>query len=338
MRTLSWMMVSVVAMGLSAGCQKGGGLGAHAGKTLVTINGKTITEGDIEFLATINPRLKAQAASPFGQKQIVDNLVEQELLFQESTKRGLERDAAVKAKADLYRRVIIAQAVLDDEMEKSAQKYFAEHKGEFEKLELSHLLIRFKGQEPAEKGKPKTPETVNRSEEQALALANQVKGRLDKGDEFAKVAKEVSEDTGSKNAGGMLGKVWKQEPRLERRGYGPLLEKAFAMKVGEVAGPIKSQEGYHLITVTKGIEAQSFEDAKQSIYFKLQGDIRTKFLADLKQKAKVEYAEGLGDPKTPAPNAPKPEGKTPKTGETPTAAPTAPPATPAPATTPAPQK
>ncbi|MBI2346085.1 MAG: peptidylprolyl isomerase [Deltaproteobacteria bacterium] len=320
----------IIGIGCMVGCTAcgGGGLGfgGGSGKALVTVNGKAITEGDIDFLGTINPRLKSQAGTPFGQKQIVDNLLEQELLYQESARRGLDKDPKVRAKADLYSRVIIAQAVLDDELEKAAQKHYNEHKDEFEKVEMSHLLIRFKGAgTDAEKKGAKDGAT--RSEPQALQLANQLKERLDKGEEFAKLAKEYSEDPGSKNAGGLLGKVWKQEPRLERRGYGPLLEKAFSMKVGEVAGPIKTQEGYHLMALTKGVEAQSFDDAKQSIFFKLQGDLRTKFLVDLKQKAKIEYAKGTEEapkPQTPPagekpegtapPNAPSPAGPTPAPG------------------------
>lgn len=318
-------------------CNGGSSLGTGKGSTLVTVNGKAITEGDIDFLGTINPRIKSQTATPFGQKQIVDNLVEQELLYQESTKRGLDHDPKVLARADLYRRVIVAQATIDDELEKSAKKYYDDHKEEFEKLELSHLVIRFKPTEGAEKGKK---ETVNRTEAQALALANQIKERLGKGEEFAKVAKEISEDAGSKGAGGMLGKVWKHEPRLERRGYGPLLEQAFTLKVGEIGGPTKSQEGYHLLTVTKGIEAQTFDDAKQSILFKLQAEIRTKLLGDLKQKAQIEYHGPLADqakpskpettpPSPPAPTEPNEGGPAPKTPD-PGERPAAPPATPTP--------
>lgn len=331
MRALRIFGCLVVGGGLAA-CGGGGSFGG-GGKMLATVNSKAITAGDLDFLGTINPRLKAQAATPFGQKQIVENLVEQEILYQESVKRGLEHDPKVRAKADLYRRVIVAQAALDDEMDKAAKHYFDEHKSEFEKLELAHVLIRFKsaGEAAKDKTQPPVKETATRSEAQALALANSLKDRLAKGGEFANLAKEYSEDPGSKGAGGLLGKVWKEEPRLERRGYGPLLEKAFAMKVGEVDGPIKSPEGYHLLTVTKGVEAQPFDDAKQAILFKIQNDVRTKLLADLKEKAKVEYAEGLAEPKKspeptppaapPAAPAPTPEAKPAEAQPPPPAAP-----------------
>ena len=60
------------------------------GKMLVTVNGTTITESDLDFLSTINPRLKMQLNTPFGKKQILDNMVEQELLYQAALKRGLQ--------------------------------------------------------------------------------------------------------------------------------------------------------------------------------------------------------------------------------------------------------
>ncbi len=91
------------------------------GKTLVSINSKDITEGDLDFLGTINPRIQAQIATPFGKKQILDNLVEQELLYQAAMKKGLQRDSKVRAKIDLYKRVIISQSLLENEIEKAGK-------------------------------------------------------------------------------------------------------------------------------------------------------------------------------------------------------------------------
>ena len=261
------------------------------GKTLVTINGKNITESDLDFLSTINPRLKMQLATPFGKKQILDNIVEQELLFQAATKKGLQRDAAVKAKVDLYKKVVIAQSYIETEMERSAKDYYEKNKGEFEKLQFAHVLVKFVQPEKDKKAAPKPKDKVARTKDAALKIAGDIKKRIDAGEDFAKVAKEMSEDTISKNNGGDLGRASKNEQRLERRGYGPLLEKAFAMQVGEVAGPIETQEGYHIITVIKGVEQQPFEEANQAILFKIQGDERTRLMSELKKNAKVVYAD-----------------------------------------------
>ena len=289
------------------------------GKTLATINGKAITDGDLDFLSTINPRLKAQLATPFGKKQVLDNLVEQELLYQAALKKGLQRDGDVKAKFELYKKVIIAQAFVESEMKRNAREYYDQHKSEFEKLQLAHIEIKYVQPEDkkAKKAHSKpAKDKITRTKDAALKLANEAKARLNKGEEFAKVAKDVSEDTISKNNGGDLGKASKDEARLERRGFGPLLEKAYTMQVGEIAGPIETKEGYHIITVTKGAELEPFEAAEQAIMFKVQGDQRNKLIADLKKNAKIAYpgeekkeAPPAAATSSPAPTAPKPEAK-----------------------------
>lgn len=279
------------------------------GKELITINGKTITEGDLQFLGGINPRIKSQLSNPAGRKQIVDNIVEQELFYQAAVKKGLDRDAAVKEKADLYRRVIIAQSYVEKQLEDDAKKYYDDHKAEFEKLRMSQILVKTKSATPtviSPKGAKVPTASDGHSDADALALANKIEERLKNKEDFATVAKEVSEDPITKANGGDLGEVSKTEQRLVRRGYEPLLEKAFSMKVGDVSAPIKTEDGYHIIVVTRGIEVEPFDSAKQGVMFKQQGDIRNKLLADLKKQAKITYADASLKPQETTPATPAP--------------------------------
>ncbi len=275
----------------------GGGLTTSSGKTLVSVNGKKITEGDVEFLGKINPRIKAQLASPAGKKRILDNLVEQELLYQEAVKKGINRDPEVRAKAELYRRVIVAQSLLDKELKEEAKKYYDEHPEEFQKLGLSHIMIRYQTADDKKKGRRREK---MRSEKEALKLATKVKERIDKGEAFSEVAQDVSDDAATKRRGGDMGLVAKDDPRLKARGYAPLVDKAFTMKVGEVAGPIKTEKGYHIITVSRGIELEPFVEAERSILFKAKSSVRNDLLAKLRKEGSVTYAEEL---------APKPAAK-----------------------------
>jgi parvulin-like peptidyl-prolyl isomerase len=73
--------------------------------------------------------------------------------------------------------------------------------------------------------------------------ANAVYERLQKGEDFAEVAKEVSKDTGSGASGGDLG--W--QPRsFYVTEFG---DAAFKQKIGEIGKPVKSDFGYHIIQV-----------------------------------------------------------------------------------------
>lgn len=289
------LSISAIAF-IIANC--GGGLTTSSGKTLVSVNGKKITDGDVNFLGEINPRINAQLGTPMGKKRILDNLVDQELLYQEAVKKGINRDPEVRAKAELYRRVIVAQSYLDKEIESAAKKYYDEHPEEFQKIRLSEILIRY--QNPDDKKKKHAHKDKKMpSEKQALKLAKQVKERLDKGEDFTKVAKEISDDMSTKNRGGDMGLVTRDDPRLKARGYGPILEKAFEMKVGEISGPIKTEKGYAIIKLTRGIEQEAFSDAEHTILFKIREDVRKDTIARLKKEGDVTFASELEPKKAP---------------------------------------
>lgn len=96
------------------------------------------------------------------------------------------------------------------------------------------------------------------------ATAKAVRQRLINGEDFAKVAAEVSTDTGTKDKGGDLGWFGKgtMVPEFENA--------AFNLKVGEISQPIKSQYGYHIIQVLAHekvpLDAQAYQQAKDTAF------------------------------------------------------------------------
>ncbi|MBI4223903.1 MAG: peptidylprolyl isomerase [Deltaproteobacteria bacterium] len=267
------------------------GANVSSGKTLVDVNGEKITEGHLEFLAGMNPGIARQMATPFGKKQILDNLVEQELLYQAARRDGIHRDPATQAKIDLYKKVIIAQTYVEAQADREAKKYYEANPAEFEQLKLSHILIRYASPEEIQKVKKKEP--YHRTEPAALKLANAIYEKLTKGEKFETLAETYSEDPLTKGRGGDFGPVAKNDPRLVRRGFAPLVEKAFAMKVGEFAGPIKTTGGYHLLTLTAPAQVIPFEEVKNQLVFRKTREMRDQLLNQLKEKGKVVYADEL---------------------------------------------
>ena len=82
-----------------------------------------------------------------------------------------------------------------------------------------------------------------------------VLARLDKKEDWAKIAAEVSLDTGSKNSGGDLG--WFAKGRMVL----PFEEAAFALKEGEISQPVKTDFGWHIIQVVGHTELPvTFDD------------------------------------------------------------------------------
>lgn len=74
-----------------------------------------------------------------------------------------------------------------------------------------------------------------------LSEAEAVLGRIRSGEKFGRIARDVSADSGSARKDGSLGYF----------GRGAMVKEfekaAFALAVGEVSGPVKSQYGYHVI-------------------------------------------------------------------------------------------
>ncbi|AFH82371.1 peptidylprolyl isomerase PrsA [Bacillus anthracis] len=92
------------------------------------------------------------------------------------------------------------------------------------------------------------------------ATAKKVKEELGQGKSFEELAKQYSEDTGSKEKGGDLGFF----------GAGKMVKEfedaAYKLKKDEVSEPVKSQFGYHIIKVTDIKEPEkSFEQSKADI-------------------------------------------------------------------------
>lgn len=105
------------------------------------------------------------------------------------------------------------------------------------------------------------------TDEQAKAKLDEVVARIGKGEDFAALAKEVSQDPGSASNGGDLGFAG---PGV----YDPEFEKAlYELKKGEVSAPVRSVFGWHLIKLldVQAPEIPSFASLKD----KLERDLKT---------------------------------------------------------------
>lgn len=112
--------------------------------------------------------------------------------------------------------------------------------------------------------------------------------RLQKGEEFATLASQASEDQNTKARGGDLGFV--SEGLVEK----PFAEAAMALKPGGISGPVKTGSGYHLIKVDEVVEARriSLETARSQIAAELLVEDRAKALVDERGKAALSAVQG----------------------------------------------
>jgi peptidyl-prolyl cis-trans isomerase D len=96
----------------------------------------------------------------------------------------------------------------------------------------------------------------------AKAKAEGILKQIKAGGDFAKLAKENSDDPGSKNSGGELGAIVKGQtvPEFEKA--------AFSLQPGQTSDLVKTTYGYHIIQVEKHEPAhlQPFEEVKGTLF------------------------------------------------------------------------
>src|SRR6202790_392679 len=115
-----------------------------------------------------------------------------------------------------------------------------------EQRRVSHILL---------------PVTNPKDDAAVKAKAEGILKRAQGGEDFSALAKEFSQDPGSAQQGGDLGwserKVW----------VAPFADAAYSMKVGEIAGPVKTQLGYHILKLAgiRPATVKTFEQAKPDL-------------------------------------------------------------------------
>ncbi len=169
-----------------------------------------------------------------------------------------------------------------------AEAFYKKNPDQFkspERVRASHILVAVKADA--------TPDQVKEKEKAAQAIYE----RVTKGEDFAKLAKELSEDPSAKQNSGDLDFFGKEQMVPEFSAV------AFTLKKDEISKPVRSQFGYHIIKATdhKDAEAITFEKAKPQLVGHLkQQKQRTevqKLIADIRAKADVKI--NLPAPATP---------------------------------------
>jgi peptidyl-prolyl cis-trans isomerase D len=136
------------------------------------------------------------------------------------------------------------------------------------------------------------------AEQKAVALAAQAK---QPGADFAALAKANSQDPGSKDSGGDLG--WVDRGVMVK----PFEDALFAMKAGEISGPVKTDFGYHVLQLReiKPGQGKSFEEVRdvlareqaesegERIYNDLAGRVVNEVLKNPTSLAPAAKAVGL---------------------------------------------
>ncbi len=239
-------------------------------KVVVVINGHEIKTSEVEIaaedIALQLGDLPAKLRYPF----LIEYLVERHLLAQAAVKQGVadteeykQRLAFYQAKAlrDAYFNSTIKPSVTDEEVKAAYDKEASKVKVS-ERVRARHILV------------------------QTEKEARDVLARLNKGEKFEDIAKQVSLD-GSKDYGGDLGYFSAEEMVPE------FSKAAFSLKVGETSEPVKTDYGWHVIKVEdrKQGGAQPFDQVKAGIKAVLMRKKVQDIVTELRKEAKIEIVD-----------------------------------------------
>ena len=225
----------------------------------------------------------AMIRNPHLKEQLLDRWVNITLLAQEAREKKLDQNPEIKTRMEDIKNALLAQKLMGTEIkgkvkvtEDEIKTYYKDHEGEFsrpEAIKARHILI-------------KVPTGATKKVwKEAKLKAEGIRKRIEKGEDFAKLAKEYSDDPGSKNKGGELGFFSKGRmvPEFESA--------AFSLKPGELSNPVKTSFGYHIIQVEKKRKAsiRPFSKAQPQIRQRLYREKQQKLQDMLIKKLKAKY-------------------------------------------------
>ncbi|HEU6443208.1 MAG TPA: peptidylprolyl isomerase [Microvirga sp.] len=244
-------------------------------KVVARVNGIEITEGDLAIAAE-DPALQMPNVPDEQKRELLTG-------YMIDLKLGAKaaEAAEVGSSADFARKLAYNRdkTLLDEYLDQAAKKAVTP--------EAARKLY-----DETVKGLPAEQEVRARhilvdSEEEAKKAVERVKG----GEDFAKVAGELSKDPGSKTDGGDLGFFTKD------RMVEPFAEAAFKLEPGQVSEPVKSQFGWHVIKVEekRTKPAPSFEETKDQVEAYLGRKAQQDLIMSLRKDAKIERLDDKGN-------------------------------------------
>jgi peptidyl-prolyl cis-trans isomerase C len=259
---------------------------ADPAKVIARVNGMDITQGDLAIAAS-DPALQLPDI-PDAQKL---DLLAGYLIDLKLGAKAAEA-AKVADAPDFARKLAYNQdkTLLDEYLNQAAKKAVTP--------EAARKLY-------DETVKSMTPESEVRarhilvdSEDEAKKAAQRVKG----GEDFAKVAGELSKDPGSKTDGGDLGFFTKD------RMVEAFADAAFKMEPGQVSEPVKSQFGWHVIKVEekRSKPVPAFEEMQAQVNTYLERKAQQDLIMSLRKDAKIERLDASGNLVEQKADAPKP--------------------------------
>ena len=216
-------------------------------QVVARVDGVEVTRGDVVAAQQQLPQQYQQIPLEQIWKPLLDQVINGKLIAGAAKKDSLDQTDAYKQQMAALSDQVLQQLYLQDEVDKqitdqALQDAYKEWSAQYvasgagDEVHASHILVK--------------------TEDEAKAVIT----RLDNGEDFAAVAKDVSIGPSAPN-GGDLG--WFHHDDMVPE----FADAAFALKPGEISGPVHSQYGWHVIKVEdrRTGDVPSFDDTKQQL-------------------------------------------------------------------------
>ncbi|MBP1773341.1 MAG: hypothetical protein H6P99_2504 [Holophagaceae bacterium] len=292
---------------------------------LARVGGEAITEADFQAAFRLLGQQEQMQVLMVqgGKEEFVKRMAESKLLAVKAKRLQLDKtpsylQALARTKDDLLAREFLAKEGenLQKKLavtEADVKGYYEGHKARFQQPDLvsvRHILVSVKQGEGTPGG----------TDEEAKVKVAKIQEELKAGAKFEDLAKNYSDDPGSKDNGGLYADA-------DPSGWVPEFGAAARTQaLGEVGAPVKTQYGYHLVKVEerKPSRQLTFEEAKTSVERLAQQERQVAIWNELMDSLRKEIPFELLKPAAPkaapmpvaappkAPEAKAPEAKAPE--------------------------
>ncbi|MBI4606041.1 MAG: peptidylprolyl isomerase [Planctomycetes bacterium] len=233
------------------------------------------------LLATAGPQAEAR-------REVLSSLVDRELLALEARARGIDRRLEVRQEVQR----LLADHLLDSELGSLTLESFSreavEGRYEADQLEhsrppairLAHLYFR------ADTGRGEAGRAEARA--RAEAALERARGYHATALHFGQLAEELSDDEKTKSKGGDLGMVTRDSGDLPQE----VVDLGFRLQaIGEVGGPVESDEGFHIVRLTGRRPAleRNFAEVELEVRSKLLREARLERHRELLAAVRARY-------------------------------------------------
>lgn len=245
---------------------------------IMKVNGVDVSSSEVaRTWEGLFPQGQAPAfdtVKPDVKERVLRAAMAEKILYGEAIKQGVDKsDSLLRELEDLKKKLVVrsfldsktADLITEADLKKDYEAQVASVKDEKE-VHARHILL------------------ANEKD------AKDAKSKLDAGKSFADVARDYSKDAASAKQGGDLGYFTRDKMVPE------FASAAFALKKGEVSGPVKSAFGYHIIKVedVRKVSAPTFNESKDAIRAKLQEKKLNDYIAGLVKAADVKVYDATG--------------------------------------------